>query len=277
MHPPLPTCFKREMTIRVGTDCSGIDAPLQALKNLGVPFHHVFSSDIDATCRATIEANASPDILYGRDTADGDITRRDNAQTPEVDLYVCGFPCQPFSKVGMKRGLEDARGTVFFGCADYIRTKRPKFFVLENVKQLLSNDNGHTWAVVHGTLMDIPGYAVSWSILNTRDHGVPQSRNGSTLWAFATRRRPLHSQLRACPPPRPSSTTQTPPWTARQPDGRCDARGAPSWRGAPVCRHPAVPHTAARPQRGLTWPPVCSPRVTCGASLCSDGPIALSS
>lgn len=159
------------MVLTVGTDCSGMEAPIQALKNLGVKFRHRFSSEIDASCMEMIRANAPPDILY-----DGDIRNRDNTETPAVDLYVCGFPCQPFSNVGSKRGLEDTRGTVFFGCVDYIRTQRPTFFVLENVRGLLTNNDGRTWRTVVTSLENLPGYSVRWAILNTKDYGIPQNR-----------------------------------------------------------------------------------------------------
>lgn len=157
--------------LKVGTDCSGMEAPIQALKNLNIPFVHEFSSEIDEMCLQTIMANTSPTSIYR-----GDITKRDNTSMPSVDLYVCGFPCQPFSIAGHKRGFDDLRGTVFFGCFDYIQSHRPKYFVLENVRALLSNDEGKTWDTIWGTLRTLPGYSVNWTILNTKDYGVPQSR-----------------------------------------------------------------------------------------------------
>ncbi|CAK9116165.1 unnamed protein product, partial [Durusdinium trenchii] len=69
-----------------------------------------------------------------------DFMARDNATAPQVHIYVAGFPCQSFAAAGKQRGLDDARGTVFFGCADYIRAQRPRVFLLENVKGLLTND-----------------------------------------------------------------------------------------------------------------------------------------
>lgn len=159
------------MVLRVGTDCSGMEAPIQALRNLGVPYEHVFSSEIDPACLETIRANTSPSTLY-----DYDIRDRDNKKTPRVDLYVCGFPCQPFSRLGRRDGLDDARGTVFFGCIDYIRTQRPRYFVLENVRGLLTNDDGHTWNTVSNLLQSLPDYSTHWTVLNTKDYGIPQSR-----------------------------------------------------------------------------------------------------
>ena len=86
--------------LRVGTDCSGIEAPIQALLQLKIPFRHVFSSDIDKYCIQSIKANYNPEIIFGdKDGAfpEGDITKRNIKDVPDIDLYVCGFPCQSFS------------------------------------------------------------------------------------------------------------------------------------------------------------------------------------
>lgn len=160
--------------IRVGTDCSGTDAPLQALKNLKLPHSHVFSTDTDPLCGQTIAANFSPlELTIG---PEADITRRDAASVAPVDLYVCGFPCQPFSKAGHRLGLQDPRGTVFYGCLEYIRTHRPKHYVLENVKTLMTIDGSRTWRHIMTLLNEIPGYHVSHKVVDTKDYGVPQSR-----------------------------------------------------------------------------------------------------
>ena len=87
------------VALRVGTDCSGIEAPLQALQQLGVPYQHVFSSEICPTVRKQLLANHSPQILYE------DVRARDNDTAPYVDLYVAGWPCQGNSSLGKRRGL----------------------------------------------------------------------------------------------------------------------------------------------------------------------------
>lgn len=155
--------------LRVGTDCSGIEAPIQALKQLNIPFVHEFSSEIDDNCRKSIRENYDPKIIYG------DITQRKHDGIPDIDLYVAGFPCQPFSTAGKRKGLEDRRGNIFWSCFDVIKRKKPKFFILENVVGLLSHDKGRTWSTILNLLESLP-YNIYWKILNTKDFGIPQDR-----------------------------------------------------------------------------------------------------
>lgn len=174
--------------LRIGTDCSGIEAPIQALRQLGIPHRHVWSSDIDKFCIQSIKANYDPERLYGDPNGpypDGDITKRDNSTLPDVDLYVCGFPCQPFSIAGDRKGFNDKRGNVFWSCLDVIKVKQPKYFILENVKGLLSHDKenkkdkyGRTWSIIWNKIQGLEefGYTVKWKLMNTRDYGIPQNR-----------------------------------------------------------------------------------------------------
>ena len=158
--------------LRVGTDCSGIEAPIQALKQLKIQFKHIFSSDIDKYCIESIKANYDPEIIFE------DITKRDIRDVPDIDFYVCGFPCQPFSSAGKRRGLKDKRGNIFFSCIEVIEKKQPKYFILENVKGILGNDGGKTWKVIEEELSELEkyGYVIKWKILNTKDYGIPQNR-----------------------------------------------------------------------------------------------------
>ena len=183
--------------IRVGTDCSGIEAPIQALKNLGVPFSHEFSSDIDKFCIQSIKANYKPKVLFGDPDGSfpcGDIAKRDIRDVPDIDLYVCGFPCQPFSAAGRKNGFEHKSGNVFWSCFEVINAKKPKYFILENVRGLLSNDKGKTWKTIWEALNELDDYTVEWKILNTKDYGIPQNRErlfivgrkGSTPFSWPT-------------------------------------------------------------------------------------------
>ena len=165
--------------LRVGTDCSGIEAPIQALMNLKIPFTHVFCSDIDKYVIQSIKANYKPEIIFGDKDGpfpNGDITKRKLKDVPDIDLYVCGFPCQPFSQAGDRQGFEDRRGNVFFSCLKVIKKKLPKIFILENVKGLMNHDKGETWKVIWSELSNLKKYNVSWKIMNTREYGIPQNR-----------------------------------------------------------------------------------------------------
>ena len=105
----------------------------------------------------------------------GDITKINADTLPDFDLLVGGFPCQAFSIAGKRRGFEDTRGTLFFDIARILQAKHPRLFVLENVKGLLSHDNGGTFKVIISTLTEL-GYDLQWQVLNSKNHGVPQNR-----------------------------------------------------------------------------------------------------
>lgn len=89
---------------------------------------------------------------------------------------VCGgFPCQPFSVAGKRRGFEDTRGTLFYHIARVIKHKRPAAFLLENVPGLLSHGEGQTYLTILRTLSEL-GYCIEWFVHNSAGFGVPQSR-----------------------------------------------------------------------------------------------------
>jgi DNA (cytosine-5)-methyltransferase 1 len=167
-------------TLRIGTDCSGIEAPIQALEQLGIPFQHVFCSDIDKYVIQSIKANYNPEIIFG------DITEREIKDVPDIDIYICGFPCQTFSLAGDRKGFEDKRGNVFFKCLEVIQEKEPKIFILENVKGLLNHDKGNTFQRIMSELESLDNYEVQWELLNTKDYGIPQSRNRVFIIGFRT-------------------------------------------------------------------------------------------
>ncbi len=93
----------------------------------------------------------------------------------QVDLFVGGSPCQSFSLVGKQRGLEDTRGTLFYEYARLVSEIRPKVFIYENVKAVLSNDEGHTWEVMQKVFTDLD-YKWKQTVLNAKDFGIPQNR-----------------------------------------------------------------------------------------------------
>ncbi len=105
----------------------------------------------------------------------GDATTIDPKRLPDFELLVGGFPCQAFSVAGKRAGFNEARGTLFFDIARVLKHCRPRHLVLENVKGLLSHDNGKTFQVILGILAEL-GYRVEWQLLNSKDFGVPQNR-----------------------------------------------------------------------------------------------------
>ena len=94
----------------------------------------------------------------------------------KVDILVGGSPCQAFSIMGYQRGLEDARGTLFYEYARLVKEIKPKVFIYENVQGLLKHDKGNTWKVIEG-IFDSLGYHYTFSVLNSKDYGIPQNRN----------------------------------------------------------------------------------------------------
>lgn len=94
---------------------------------------------------------------------------------PDFDLFVGGFPCQAFSIAGKRQGFEDTRGTLFFDVARILSAKRPKWFILENVKGLLNHDNGRTVGTIFRVLSEL-GYSVGWEVVNSCHICVPQNR-----------------------------------------------------------------------------------------------------
>lgn len=105
----------------------------------------------------------------------GDATKIKAEKLPNFDFLVGGFPCQAFSIVGRRRGFDDVRGTLFFDIARVLKEKQPKYFLLENVKGLLSHDNGRTFKIIVTTLVELR-YDLQWQVLNSKNFGVPQNR-----------------------------------------------------------------------------------------------------
>ncbi len=156
--------------ISIGTDCSGIEAPVHALKQLNIPYAHKWSCEIDKYARASIEANTKPDMIYS------DITKRDHNELPCVDIYVAGFPCQPFSIIGLKNGINDIRSNIMIECIKTISINRPKIFILENVKNFKYIQKGEVFNFLIDELNKLEIYNVYYDILNTKDYSIPQNR-----------------------------------------------------------------------------------------------------
>ena len=168
--------------IKIGTFFSGIGSPEQAMINLGVDHDVKFACEIDKFARETYLKNFSPDYMYE------DVTKLDMKKAPAVDLLVFGFPCQAFSMAGRRGGFDDTRGTLFYDALRYLREHKPRYFIGENVKGLLSHDNGKTFRTIIDCVaktennqysimpFDNLGYNIHYQVLNTKNFGVPQNR-----------------------------------------------------------------------------------------------------
>jgi len=165
----------------------------QTFEKYGVPAECVFSSDIDSYARKAYFAN------FG-DYPNGDITQIHANDVPDHDVLFAGFPCQPFSILGNGKGFDDIRGTLFFDIARILAAKRPKAFILENVKRLIGHNQGQTLKKILYVLRDELGYTVYYKVLNALDYGLPQKRERVILVGFD---QPLDYQF---PPKRPTFT-----------------------------------------------------------------------
>lgn len=148
-----------------------------AMHNLGGDC--VFASEWDKECRVTYVRNfeaISPNLFINNEALfAGDITLVNPDSIPNHDVLCAGFPCQPFSQAGQKKGFEDTRGTLFFNVASIIKAKKPKAVFLENVRGLLKHDNGNTFKVIEKTIKDL-GYSFHYKIVKASDFNCPQHR-----------------------------------------------------------------------------------------------------
>lgn len=170
--------------LKIATVCTGIGSPEQALKQLGIPHKIVFGCEIDKYARQTYLANFGDVKMYEDMTKEEWINPEDYA-----DLFISGIPCQSFSLAGKRLGELDPRGLLFFDFYRYVKNQRPKYFIIENVKGLLSDNDGNTfrnWINLLGQSENGNGfffphedslmYNLHWTVLNSKDFGVPQNR-----------------------------------------------------------------------------------------------------
>jgi len=156
--------------LKVATIFSGIGAFEEMLKQEQVPHEVVFACDNDKFVKQSYEANHTCNTWYN------DVTTLDGMlYKNKVDIFVGGSPCQSFSKVGLQRGFEDTRGTLFYEFARLVKEIQPKVFIYENVKGLVNHDKGETFKTVLATFDEL-GYSYSYKVLNALDYGIPQKR-----------------------------------------------------------------------------------------------------
>jgi DNA (cytosine-5-)-methyltransferase len=138
----------------------------------------VFVSEWDKKAQETYRAN-----FKDKFDIQGDITQIEEKKIPQHDILLAGFPCQAFSLAGLKKGFEDARGTLFFDVARIAEYHKPKVIFCENVKNLVNHDRGKTFKVIRRILENL-GYKVYEKILNSKNFGVPQNRERIYIVAF---------------------------------------------------------------------------------------------
>ncbi|MBR3169184.1 DNA cytosine methyltransferase [Candidatus Saccharibacteria bacterium] len=188
---------------------AGIGGFHTAFHNLGAEC--VFVSEWDDAARQTYKANyqkISPKIFEDEEHLFvGDITKVDAKDIPDFDILTGGFPCQPFSQAGLKKGFNETRGTLFFDVARIIQEKQPRAFFLENVRGLLTHDNGKTFETIKKVLTEELGYSLHYKIIKASDYGVPQHRPRLYMVGFKNKNTPYEF-----PEPIPLKMTMSDVW-----------------------------------------------------------------
>jgi DNA (cytosine-5)-methyltransferase 1 len=170
--------------IKVGSDFSGVGAFDQALSRLGIKHETIFACDMDKYARQTYIENYGEPSYYPTD-----VYKRKIPQDP-LDLYMTSPPCQAFSQAGSRLGKEDKRGILFFNSHEFIQKNKPRFFIFENVRGLLSHDNGKTfqeWLNFLGgkSINGLPvlfaeenavPYHIYYKVINAKNLNIPQNR-----------------------------------------------------------------------------------------------------
>jgi DNA (cytosine-5)-methyltransferase 1 len=151
---------------------AGIGGFHLALNSLGAQC--VLTSEIDKYAQKTYTHNLSS-LFADNHIMTGDITQVLSSAIPDFNILCAGFPCQPFSQSGKKKGFDDTRGTLFFEIARIIRDKKPDAFFLENVRNFVKHDNGNTFSVIKKTLEDM-GYSFYHKVIHATDFNCPQHR-----------------------------------------------------------------------------------------------------
>ncbi len=153
---------------------AGIGGFHLALNSLGMKC--VFSCEIDNYARKTYLANFKEKFLSSSDFFPEDIWNINVKNIPDFDILCAGFPCQPFSQAGKKKGFKDNKnGNLFFSIENILKVKKPKAFILENVRHLKNHDNGKTFKKIYQSLTNL-NYTFDFEILKASDFGLPQHR-----------------------------------------------------------------------------------------------------
>ena len=150
----------------------------------------IFASEIDLFARKTYEHNfkKSNPTLFNEGMFNDDIRKINPIDLPDFDVLCAGFPCQPFSQAGHKRGFNDThkseRGNLFFNIVEILEVKKPKAFFLENVRGIVNHDNSNTFKVIRDIIEDELGYSFHYQVVKASDYGLPQLRPRTFMIGF---------------------------------------------------------------------------------------------
>ena len=170
--------------IKTGSDFSGVGAFDQALRKLGINYQTIYACDWDKYARQTYIENYGDPVYFPKDVYEREIPKE------SLDIYMTSPPCQAFSLAGNRKGENDKRGILFYNSHEFIQKNKPRYFIFENVKGLLSDAGGLTFKVwldmlggksVNGNPVLFPNekstpYHIYWQVLNAKHYGVPQNR-----------------------------------------------------------------------------------------------------
>lgn len=169
---------KKKSVISFFAGVGGIDFGFEKSGNFDV----IYANEFDKYATKTYEAN------FNLNVDDRDIRNVPIEDIPNADVLLAGFPCQPFSVAGYRKGFEDERGDLFFEILRIITNKNPEVVFLENVKNMVTHDNGNTFKVIREAL-ELNGYYLKWAVLNSTDYGnIPQNRERIYIVGFRSKK-----------------------------------------------------------------------------------------
>lgn len=142
-------------------------------------FEPIFANDNNSSSRKIYSLNF-PEVEFNNDSI------FDLTTLPKCDLITAGFPCQPFSVCGKRKGFEDNRANVVWKMFELIGKAKPRFVLLENVKNILSHNEGKTIEIIKSKIKEL-GYSIKYKVLNTKDFGIPQNRERVYFVCFANK------------------------------------------------------------------------------------------
>lgn len=176
-HANKQTTNNKNRPLRVFEAFAGYGGASFGLKRAGIKFKTIGYSENDKYASQIYEANhiGVPNF--------GDITKINPKDLPDFDLFTGGFPCQPFSQVGLGLGEQDIRGTLFYDIIRICKVKKPRHILLENVKGLKTNRHGKTLETIISKLESL-GYHVVVELLNSKDYGIPQNRERVWIYGY---------------------------------------------------------------------------------------------